>query len=45
MRSTLGADDGTVLTKGRSRPYPVICDLCMPEVDESEHEAREAELD
>lgn len=38
---TLEPDDGTVLTRGRRSPYPVICDLCIHEVDEMERAALE----
>jgi len=38
--TTLEESEATVLIRGRRSPYPVICDLCMPEVSEMESEAR-----
>lgn len=43
--ATLEEREGTVLTRGRRSPSPVICDPYMPEVYEMEREAREQEGD
>lgn len=39
--TTVDAGEGTVLPRGQRSSSPVICDLCMPEVDEMEREAEE----
>ncbi|KQY36818.1 hypothetical protein ASD42_30965 [Nocardia sp. Root136] len=37
----IGPRQGVVHTRSKSRPYPVLCDSCMTDFDESERAAAE----